>query len=137
MEANEYLGLDVGHKRIGTARASALAMLAEPLDTISTHNALEKLGEIIDKRHVGTIVVGLPRNLAGNDTAQTDWVRDWVRQAQEQIDLPFYWQDEALTSVIAEASRQAHKHPRDVDALAAAIILQDFLDSPESERVPC
>ncbi len=137
MEAKEYLGLDVGHKRIGVARASALAMLAEPLKTIATADGLAKLEEIIKDRSAGAIVVGLPRNLNGDDTAQTEWVRDWVQKAQQKVQLPFYWQDEALTSAVAEAEVRANKQPRDIDALAAAILLQDFLDSPETDRVPC
>ena len=137
MEASQFLGLDIGRKRIGVSRASSLAMLAEPLTTISTAGSLEKLQELIKQHSVQTLVVGLPRNLGGEDTGQTAWVRDWVDKAKEQIQLPFYWQDEALTSVVAEAEQYAHKKPRDVDALAAAIILQDFLDSPETGRVPC
>ena len=137
MEISQLLGLDVGHKRIGVARASSLAMLAEPLRTVPTDGALDKLKELVKEYNAATVVVGLPRNLQGDDTQQTAWVREWVDEAKKQIELPFYWQDEALTSAVAEAELQTHKHSHDVDALAAAIILQDFLDSLESERVPC
>lgn len=137
MEAKQLMGLDVGQKRIGVARASGVAKLAEPLTTIKTSESLEKLQQIIQEQGTQTIVVGLPRSLRGDDTAQTTWVRTWVDNAKKRIQLPFYWQDEALTSRIAEAERQAHKSPHDVDALAAAIILQDFLDAAETERVLC
>jgi putative holliday junction resolvase len=137
VEIKQLLGLDVGQKRIGVARASSAAKLAEPLITIKSENALNKLDQIVKEQGAETVVVGLPRNLKGDDTAQTAWVRQWVDGAKKQIKLPFYWQDEALTSRIAEVEREAHKSAHDVDALAAAIILQDFLDAPEAQRVPC
>jgi putative Holliday junction resolvase len=137
VEVEQLIGLDVGHKRIGVARASSVAKLAEPLTTIKAADGLEELQRIIKQETAGTIVVGLPRSLQGDDTAQTTWVRQWVDDAKKQIKLPFYWQDEALTSQIAEAERQVHKSPHDVDALAAAIILQDFLDAPEAQRSLC
>jgi putative Holliday junction resolvase len=133
-ELKQLLGLDVGLKRIGIARASDNARLAEPLLTVSTPEAIKTLRSLIEEYNINIVVVGLPRNLRGDDTAQTTWVRDWIKHAKSKIDLPFYWQDEALTSRIAEAKRQVHKHPHDIDSLAAAIILQDFLDSTESER---
>ena len=137
MEVKQLLGLDVGQKRIGVARASSAARLAEPLITINTADAWDKLQQIIKEQETETIVVGLPRNLQGDDTAQTTWVHEWVGKAKKQIKLPFYWQDEALTSHIAEVEREAHKTNHDVDALAAAIILQDFMDTPEAQRMPC
>lgn len=136
MEVNQLLGLDVGQKRIGVARASSAAKLAEPLKTISTASGLKELKGIIKEQDAQTIVVGLPRNLRGDDTPQTTWVRSWVDEAKKQIKLPFYWQDEALTSVQAESLKLKAKN-QDIDALAAAIILQDFLDVPETGRVLC
>jgi RNase H-fold protein (predicted Holliday junction resolvase) len=79
----------------------------------------------------------LPRGLNGNETQQTTWVRDFVVNAKRKIDLPFYWQDEALTSRIAQAKKAVHKKVHDIDSLAAAIILQDFLESPPADRVIC
>ena len=137
MEAKQLIGIDVGHKRIGVARASSSAKIAEPLVTIQASEGLERLQQIIKQESAGTVVVGLPRSLQGDDTAQTIWVREWVDAAKKKIKLPFYWQDEALTSQIAEAERKAHKSPHEIDSLAAAIILQDFLDAPEAERSLC
>jgi putative Holliday junction resolvase len=136
VEVKQLLGLDVGKKRIGIARASSLARLPEPLTTIKTAGALKALQQIIKEHDMQIVVVGLPRNLQGYDTAQTAWVQNWVDAAKKRIELPFYWQDEALTSIKAEGLRLKAKD-QDIDALAAAIILQDFLDAPESERVPC
>jgi putative Holliday junction resolvase len=137
VDAKQLLGLDVGLKRTGIARASAHARLAEPLLTVSTTEVLKTLKELIKEHDVGTIVVGLPRNLQGDDTQQTTWVRDWVKDIQRKLDLPFYWQDEVLSTRIAEAKKLKFKRIHDIDSLAAAIILQDFLDTPESERTMC
>ena len=134
MHHSTLLGLDIGQARIGVARASTVARLAEPLMVLKTTQAIARLQSLITKHKVEALVAGLPRNLSGDDTAQTAWVRNWVRQARAKIDLPFYWQDEALTSRQAQNLKLKTKSPGQ-DADAAAIILQDFLDTPESERI--
>ena len=136
MKNREFLGLDVGIARTGIARASSAAGLAEPLTTVKTDKVLNKLQDIINQESVTAIVVGLPRGLDGDDTDQTRWVRSWVVKAKKQINMLFYWQDEALTSVKAENLKLAAKN-QDTDALAAAIILQNWVDTPEAQRVVC
>lgn len=137
MDTKQFLGLDVGLKRTGIARASETARLAEPLRTVETTEVFQAFQKLLKQYDVAAVVVGLPRNLKGEETQQTSWVRDWVQHAKSRIELPFYWQDEALTSRIAQAEKEAHKRPHDIDALAAAVILQDFLDTPPAERVIC
>ncbi|HEU5004480.1 MAG TPA: Holliday junction resolvase RuvX [Candidatus Saccharimonadales bacterium] len=136
MEANEYIGVDVGKARTGLARGSRLARLAETLKTVPTEQAIAEIEKLANKNLAG-VVVGLPRNLKGEDTEQTKWVRDWVDSAKQKINATFYWQDEALTSKLAEAKILAGGTVNNVDSLAAQIILQDFFDSPESLRVVC
>jgi putative Holliday junction resolvase len=137
VEVNQYLALDVGLKRTGIARGSDAARLAEPLRTVATTEVLSTLKNLAEEYNVSAIVVGLPRNLHGNSTQQTNWVRDWVVKLKRKIDLPFYWQDEVLTTRIAEAKKLSYKKVHDIDSLAAAIILQDFLDTPQADRVMC
>jgi putative Holliday junction resolvase len=133
----QYLGLDVGLKRTGIARGSDAARLAEPLLTVQTTDVLKTLKDMIEEYNVTAVVVGLPRNLHGNNTQQTNWVRDWVEHAKRKIDVTYYWQDEVLSTRIAEAKKLKLKNPHDIDSLAAAIILQDFLDTPEANRTVC
>ena len=128
----EYLGVDYGSARVGLARGSSIARLAEPLKTVPAAEALAEINQWVSINGAKGVVVGLPRNLAGEDTEQTKMVRQWAAAAKENIEVPFYWQDEALTSAAAAANKAA-----DVDAAAAARILQDFLDTPEDERVRC
>lgn len=136
MEANQLLGLDVGTVRTGIARGSSVARIAEPLMSVETAKVFDCLEKLIKEYEVGAVVVGLPRNLSGDDTDQTRWMRSWVGDARKHLKLPLYWQDEALTSQQAEAHRESNKG-HDVDSKAAAIILQDFLDSSEEDRVLC
>jgi putative Holliday junction resolvase len=137
MDPKQFLGLDVGLKKTGIARASEHARLAEPLITAPTAQIYKTLKNLIEEYNVGAIVVGLPRNLEGDDTKQTTWVRDWIINAKRKIEVPFYWQDEVLTSRIAEAKKLSFKRPHDTDSIAAAIILQDFLETPEADIEVC
>jgi putative Holliday junction resolvase len=130
----EFLGLDVGEARIGVARGASQARLAQPLKTVSAGDALAEIAALAEKYQVSGVVVGLPRNLDGADTGQTNAVRLWARSAQAKINKPFYWQDEALTSVAADRYPESDAGR---DAAAASVILQDFLDTPAGERVRC
>ena len=137
MEAAEILGLDIGLKHTGIARASNIARIAEPLKTVPTEDVVKTIAEYIQAHKVESIAVGLPRNLSGEDTRQTDWVRQWVDKTKTKITTPLYWQDEALTSIEARIKNNELRIKTDEHALAAAVILQDFLDTPEAERVVC
>lgn len=136
MNPKDFIGLDVGEVRTGLARASALARLAEPLKTVPTGEALGELKKLADQG-VSGIVVGLPRGIDGQETEQTAWVRQWVDETKKLVEATFYWQDEALTSKLAEAEALKSGKIKEADSLAAQIILQDFLDSPENMRVVC
>jgi putative Holliday junction resolvase len=131
----ELVGVDVGKTSIGLARGSSLARIAEPLKTVAAADAVATIASLAQDNHATGIVVGLPRGLNGQETEQTTEVRKWVEYAKFQISLPFYWQDEALTSKLAQEStrnKKADEHSR-----AATIFLQDFLDTPKEEWVRC
>jgi putative Holliday junction resolvase len=128
----EFLGVDVGSARVGIARGSSAARIAQPIETVSADEATSRLKLLAAENQTTAIVVGLPRSLMGDDTAQTEYIRKWVSRAKTEISLPFYWQDEALTTRQAE---ELGVKNHTVDARAAAIILQDFLDTPEEDRV--
>lgn len=130
-DEQEYIGVDVGSARIGLARGSGLAKLAEPIKVIPAADFVKAIMEITSIYQTDAVVIGLPRNLDGEETRQTKYVRDWVKRVIPQINLPFYWQDEALTT------QTAAKFAVNNDAQAASVILQDFLDTPKDERVRC
>jgi putative Holliday junction resolvase len=128
---NQILALDVGAKRIGVAVASLMAHLPRPLTTLDNDiKFFSELQSIIESENVGAIVVGLPRDMQGNSTQQTKDTELFVEDLKNNIDLPFIFQDEALTSQKAEDEFEARGVPyskADVDALAATFILEDFL----------
>jgi putative Holliday junction resolvase len=127
------LALDVGDKRVGLARASSIARLAEPLTTLQRGETFfTELERIMSQETVTAFVVGLPRGLSGQETQQTEATESFVAELKERFELPVYLQDEALTSKKALAELEAGKknyRRGDIDALAATYILEDFLAS--------
>jgi len=126
----KYLGIDYGLARIGLATADTETKIASPLTTVSPKDlvaSIEREGPFEQ------VVVGLPRSLDGTDTPQTLAVRrfsDDVLWRKLRIDPVF--QDEAGTSGVAEDRLKDSGKPYakgDIDAEAASIILQDYLDS--------
>ncbi len=129
--SSSILALDLGEKRIGVARASHAARLAEPLTTLQNDSGLTtKLQMLIEKHSVDTLVIGLPRGLQGQTTAQTTTIRHMAEQLAKSLRLKVHWQDETLTSRQAEEelkARGVRYNKGTVDALAACLILEDFL----------
>lgn len=133
---SSILALDVGERRIGIAIANIIARLPRPLMTLqNTETVWDDLGAIVAEESVGVLVVGLPRGLDGQETAQTEYCRTFGKAVAEKLQTPVYYQDEALTSVAAEAQLKNSKTKIEkgtIDAYAAAIILEDFLsEHPE------
>lgn len=130
---NTALALDVGTKRIGVAVASLIARFPRPHTTlINDENFIENLNALIKNEGAGVLVVGLPRGMNGQDTDQTRYVQEFVARLQKTVTLPVHFQDEALTSVKAEAELDARGkmyQKGDIDALAAMYILEDFLNT--------
>jgi putative Holliday junction resolvase len=127
---NQILALDVGSKRIGVAIATTAARIARPLTTLDAEANVDKqLEQLIAAESVEALVVGLPRGLDGQETAQTASVRQFVTMLQH-FGLPIHFQDEALTSRKAKAELEGRGKSYakgDIDALAATYILDDFL----------
>ena len=135
------LGVDVGKRRIGLALSDASATLASPLRVLTVSQArlgvVAVAGEIAvlegQEDGLAAVVVGLPRSLSGAPHAQTRHVLDFVAELRRHTTLPVHLQDERLSSREAEsrlAQREKNWRRRKarLDAAAAAIILQDFLD---------
>ena len=129
-----FLGLDVGAKRIGVAVADSVARIAQPLATIQVgQNKAGQLQSYIQDLGITDVVVGLPRNQAGDTTGQTVAVREFIKHTLgDGGSFKLHWQDESVTSIMAEERLKARKKPyakADIDAEAAAIILQDYLEA--------
>jgi len=128
-----FLGLDVGTKRIGVAIGDSIARIAQPIATVNVgENEAGQIHTYIKDHDVTDIVIGRPRNQSGDTTEQTKLVEEFVVTALKPADCQIHWQDESVTSVIAEERLKARGKPYskpDIDAEAAAIILQDFLET--------
>lgn len=125
------LALDVGAKRIGVAVATVTARLPRPLITLERNNTFfGTLENIVDVEQAITLVVGFPRGLQGQHTAQTEAIESFTKELRQHFAMPIHFQDEALTSKHAEAELKSRGRPyerADIDALAATYILEDFL----------
>lgn len=130
-QTKSFLALDVGEKRIGVAVGDSGVKIAVPFDTIEVDgNEVERIARLVVSEKADTVVVGYPRNQSGEPTAQTAYVENFAKQlADIAPDLVF--QDESLTSVLAEQRLKGYGRPYskgDIDAQAAAIILQDYME---------
>jgi putative holliday junction resolvase len=127
-----FLSLDVGEKRIGVAIGDTAVRIAMPFDTIEVDGTeIERIAKIVVDENVDTIVVGYPRNQSGEATAQTAYAEAFAEQLKDMA-AHLEFQDESLTSVLAEQQLKSYGRPYskgDIDARAAAIILQDYLES--------
>jgi putative Holliday junction resolvase len=130
------LALDVGTKRIGVAVSDLQARFPRPLTTLEAGETTpQDIRGLVEKQGSIGLVVGLPRGLEGQETSQTQLVRDFAENLKSTVQVPYYWQDEALTSRKAEEELESRGKPYkkgDIDALSATYILEDFLhDHPE------
>ena len=131
------LGIDHGDKRMGIAGSDPLGMMAHPLEMILAKPFdvfLKRLEEILAERQVEQVVVGMPRNMDGSFGPQAVKVQEFVGLLKQSVTVPVRTWDERLTSVAAErALREAGINAKDakakVDASAAAVMLQGYLDS--------
>lgn len=130
MVAKNLIALDVGEKRIGVATANTAVKIAVPLTTLQVDgNEVKEIAEIAIREDVDTIIVGYPRNQSGEPTAQTAFVEEFSQRLKDIAAVVF--QDESLTSVLAEQRLKSYKKnytKEDIDAQAAVLILQDYLE---------
>ena len=128
---HNIIALDVGEKRVGVAMTNTLARLPRPHATLVRDERFwDELEKLIHTEEIQEIVVGLPRNLEGNETAQTVATRKFIAVLEDRFELPVQTQDEGLTSRQAEKELQNRGkgfEKADIDALAAAYILEDYL----------
>lgn len=127
-EATKILAIDWGSRRIGLALADRLAKIAEPISPlINSDKLLTELKNLCQVNRVDQIVVGLPRNLDGEETAQSQEIRQFAEKVAQINGLPVAMQDESLTS--AEVAGAIKSPKFGFDSEAAAVILKDYLES--------
>ncbi len=124
-----YLALDVGQKRIGVARANAVARLPEPLEyLVNDEQVFDKIYKLTSQENIGVIVVGVPRNLNGDETSQSAEIRHFASTLKSKIDLPIEFADESFSSKRADEYIKANKLTSvSQDSVAACFILNEYL----------
>ena len=141
---SRVLALDVGDKTIGIALSDELKIRAQGLMTyerIGMKKDTAKIIELIKENNCDTVVIGLPINLDGSDSIQTEKVRDFRLKLENKLrstggglqNTLIEWQDERFTTVIAEevliaADVSREKRKKIIDKQAAVVILQSYLD---------
>jgi len=130
------LAIDHGSKRMGIAVSDELRMMAHPVEYIPAEpfNAfLARLKELLHEKEVDLVLVGMPRNMDGSYGPAALKVQEFVAVLKEAIPMPIKVWDERLTSAQAnrfliEANVRREKRKEKVDRMAAAILLQSYLD---------
>ena len=133
----KYIALDIGDVRIGVAKSDILGIVATPLEVINRKKvkSVQRIKELCEQENTKSLVVGIPKSLDGTEKRQAEKVREYIEKLKKNIEgLEIYEVDERLTTVSAdrmlnEANKKGAIEKRKVvDKIAAAIILQTFLD---------
>ena len=136
------IGLDVGDKTVGIAVSDHLGFTAQvimTLERVGIRKDTTKILEMVKEYQCDTIVIGLPKKLDGTDSIQTEKVYEFKNMLENKMrstgikDVSIVWQDERLTTVMAErvlieADVSRAKRKKVIDKQAAVIILQSYLD---------
>lgn len=130
------LGVDLGKARTGVAVCDKSELLASPVEVVNEHNRerlLERVAQLAKDRRAEQIVVGLPRNMDGSEGESAQNARAFGAELAEKTGLPVDFFDERGTTITAhgflnETNTRGKRRKATVDAVAATIILQDYLD---------
>ncbi len=139
-----WLGLDLGHVRIGIALSDTLGMTAQPLTVLQsegTQKDIITIGELVNEHEVSQVVVGLPINMDGTESKQTQKIREFTTKLSNRLNVPVFFIDERLTSrqaerMMTESGVTAKKQRGKVDQIAAALLLQSALKGALLTEVP-
>jgi putative pre-16S rRNA nuclease len=138
-----FLGIDYGQRRIGLAISDATGLLARPWKTVARQGNPSQVAAALASEISGlqsepdgleAVVLGFPRRLNGEEHDQSRTVRTLADQLRRLVTLPLHLQDERLSSreadaLLARTEKDWRKRKLQLDAAAAAVILQDYLDS--------
>ena len=124
------LALDVGDRRVGVALADSQIKIAVPYGYLErSDKIIQQITELMLDHDINILVIGYPRNQSGEATKQTESVEQFAKELAEiEIDADLVFQDESLSSVEAERRLGRVKDKGEIDAEAASIILQDYLE---------
>ena len=132
-----YLGLDLGSRRLGISMSDKTGLIASSYKVITHSEEYDKLivdiVNIVKENSIDGIVLGLPKNMNNTIGEKAELSMEFKSKLEKVLDIPIYLEDERLSTVeahnvmISEGARR-NKRKNNVDAVAATIILQRFLD---------
>lgn len=137
------LGLDLGSKRIGVALCDPEERVATPLTVVERSKSRAhdhaNIARLVEEYEVEAVVVGLPLNMSGKVTAAAQSAKEETEQLRAALEIPVHLYDERLTTVTAnrslmEMEMKSDARRRVVDKVAAAVMLQAYLDHRRNER---
>jgi putative Holliday junction resolvase len=140
MSGGRILGLDIGSKRIGVAVSDEEGMLASPTTMVERgRNDRAAFRKLIERWQPVLLVSGLPTGLSGREGPQAAETRAYAEVLADDLDLPLEYYDERLSSAIAERALLEAGVSRDrrkerIDSMAAAVMLQGYLDHQRMRR---
>jgi len=128
-----YLGVDYGTKRVGLAISDGLGLTARPLEVVPRDIVVERVRELDEEYKIKMVIVGLPTGLSGEEGVSAVGARTLGRELLAATGIPVDYLDERFTSKLAEdvllqSGMKRRQRRETVDKVAAAIILQDYLD---------
>jgi len=131
------MALDLGSKRVGVALSDPTRTIAQSYGVVQRKSRDEDFAryqQIMTEQKVTLLVVGLPTTSEGGDSETAVWIRDYIAEFSQQCGVPIQFWDESFTTVQAEDSlrqrgKRGKKARQQVDAVAAAFILQSYLDA--------
>lgn len=122
----KLLGIDYGEKRVGIALSDESGTMAFPKEVIENNkDLLEKIVSLIKSENVKTVIIGESRDFLGKENPIMKKIRAFKKNLEKSVSIPVYFEPEFLTS--AEA-KQGQEDVKIIDASAATIILQSFID---------
>lgn len=138
----KYLGLDVGNRRVGIAFGDSDLRIATPVTVVTRTNIehdAQTIARLVHDYDATKLIVGLPRNMDGTQGMQAEAVIEYARTLEALVQVPVIFWDERLTTLEAtqrtqSAGARGKKSRQGLDAIAAAVILQDYLDSQTNEK---
>ncbi len=143
MSRGRVLGLDPGERRIGVALSDATGIIAQPHMVIDRrrHDLAATLRTLYEEHEVGTVVVGLPVSLSGEEGTAARRARAFGAKVEDILGCQVVYQDERFTTVQAEdalleAGMRRVERREKRDKIAAALMLQAYLDAGRGEETP-
>lgn len=137
------LGIDYGSVRIGLSLSDPLGLIAQPIEAFRNDASLfTNLGQVSARENVTLIVVGMPFNLKGQKAKKAEEVQKFIERLREELGIETLTWDERFTTTIANQTmlamgtkkKERQKKDGRIDSMAAAVMLQGYLDSTKHSR---